>query len=134
MDDKKIGAITEKILSAWNRQDVDEVLACYTEDCIYRDPNTQSAIKGHEKFGRYLRKLFDQWEMHWSTREYFQFSEEKGCAFLWHATLTPVSGGETFEIDGMDLAIIRGEKLYRNEVYFDRMALLTKKITPTEVI
>jgi ketosteroid isomerase-like protein len=26
------------VLGAWNSQDVDRVLACYTEDCIYRDP------------------------------------------------------------------------------------------------
>ena len=31
--------------------------------------------------------------------------------------------GKTAEIDGMDLVMLRGEKLSRNEVYFDRMAL-----------
>jgi hypothetical protein len=28
-------------------------------------------------------------------------------------------------IDGIDLAILRGDKLSRNEVYFDRMSLFT---------
>jgi ketosteroid isomerase-like protein len=26
------------VLSAWNEQDVDRVVACYTEDCVYHDP------------------------------------------------------------------------------------------------
>ena len=46
-----------------------------------------------------------------------------GGAFLWHATLAPASGGERSEIDGMDHAIVKGDKLYRNEVYVDRISL-----------
>ncbi len=33
-------------------------------------------------------------------------------------------GGKTAEISGMDLVLLRGERLSRNEVYFDRMALV----------
>jgi len=115
--------LAERVLSAWNDQDVEIVLSCYTEDCIYQDPNTRGPVKGHEAFGRYLGKLFEQWKMHWSLREFFLFGEENGGAFLWKAELTPVSGGKTFQINGMDLVMLRGGRLCRNEVYFDRMAL-----------
>lgn len=123
--DKREQAIqlAERVLSAWNDQDVESVLSCYTEDCIYQDPNTQGPVKGREAFGKYLSKLFQQWKMHWSLREFFLFADESGGAFLWHAELTPASGGKTFEIDGMDLVVLRGERLSRNEVYFDRMTL-----------
>lgn len=123
--DKREQAIqlAERVLSAWNNQDVESVLSCYTEDCIYQDPNTQGPVKGREAFGKYLSKLFQQWKMHWSLREFFLFADESGGAFLWHAELTPASGGKTFEIDGMDLVVLRGERLSRNEVYFDRMTL-----------
>lgn len=123
--DKREQAIqlAERVLSAWNNQDVESVLSCYTEDCIYQDPNTQGPVKGRESFGKYLSKLFQQWKMHWSLREFFLFADESGGAFLWHAELTPASGGKTFEIDGMDLVVLRGERLSRNEVYFDRMTL-----------
>jgi hypothetical protein len=73
---------------------------------------------------RYLSRLFEQWRMHWSLREFFPFADEEGGAFLWHAELTPASGGKTTEIDGMDLAVVRGQRLCRNEVYLDRTALL----------
>jgi ketosteroid isomerase-like protein len=123
MDEKQLMKMTEMTLEAWNNQDVDAVTARYTEDSIYRDPNTGGAIKGRDAFGRYLAKLFEQWKMTWSMREAFLLEGGEGCAFLWHATLTPASGGETFEIDGMDLVIVKGDRLHRNEVYFDRMSL-----------
>jgi hypothetical protein len=65
--------------------------------------------------------------MTWSMREAFMFEKDEGCAFLWHAMLTPVSGGETFAVDGIDLVIVKGDKLHRNEVYFDRMSLVAEK-------
>lgn len=113
----------DKFLSAWNSQDVERVLACYTEDCLYLDPNTGGPVQGHGALRRYLTKLFQEWKMHWLLREFFLFGDENGGAFLWHAQLTPSAGGDRFEIDGMDLIIMRNNRMCRNEVYFDRMAL-----------
>ena len=116
--------LSQRVLSAWNVQDVDEVLSCYTEDCVYLDPNTRGPVLGHEALRRYLGKLFERWKMHWSLREFFPFADGSGGgAFLWHAQLTPAAGGKTAEIDGMDLVVLRGELLARNEVYFDRVGL-----------
>jgi ketosteroid isomerase-like protein len=115
--------LSEAILAAWNEQDVEKVVACYTEDCSYLDPNTRGPVVGREALRRYLTKLFGRWRMHWSRREAFLLSDGGGTAFLWHAELTPAGGGRTAEIDGMDLALVRDGKLYRNEVYFDRAAL-----------
>jgi len=118
--------LAEKSLSAWNSQEVDAVLTCYTEDCSYLDPNTQGPVQGHVSFRKYLTRLFQQWQMHWSLREFFPFEDETGGAFLWHAKLTPASGGKTIEVNGMDLIMLRGDRICRNEVYFDRMAVLSE--------
>jgi ketosteroid isomerase-like protein len=123
MDADEVRKLAEAVLSAWNRQDVEGVVSCYTEDCVYLDPNTRGPVVGREAFRRYLSRLFQRWKMNWSLREFFQFADGEGGAFLWHAQLTPASGGNTAEIDGMDLVLLRGEKLSRNEVYFDRAAL-----------
>jgi ketosteroid isomerase-like protein len=125
MDREEAMTLIESILSAWNSQDVDKVVSCYTRDCVYRDPNTRGAVEGQEALRRYLTRLFERWKMHWSLREFFPFADGSGGAFLWHAQLTPASGGKTAEIDGMDLAVVREGKLSRNEVYFDRMALFS---------
>jgi len=115
--------LSDAILSAWNEQDVETVLSCYTEDCVYLDPNTRGPVVGREALRRYLTKLFARWRMTWSRREVFLLADGDGTAFLWHAKLTPAAGGKTAEVDGMDLALVRDGRLSRNEVYFDRMAL-----------
>jgi uncharacterized protein (TIGR02246 family) len=117
--------LSETVLSGWNQQDVERVVSCYTEDCVYLDPNTRGPVIGRDALRRYLTKLFHQWTMHWSLKEFRSFGEEDGGAFLWHATLTPASGGKTVDIDGMDLVLLDGDRLKRNEVYFDRMALFS---------
>lgn len=123
MDVEEAKGLAESFLSAWNKQDVAEVISCYTEDCAYLDPNTRGPVVGHEALRRYLTRLFERWKMTWSLREFFPFADGSGGAFLWHAQLTPAAGGKTAEIDGMDLVVLRGGRMCRNEVYFDRMAL-----------
>jgi ketosteroid isomerase-like protein len=115
--------IARQVLEAWNTRDVERVVACYTPDLVYRDPNTRGAVRGADAFRRYLRKLFAAWRMHWSAREVFPLAATSGAAVLWRATLTPAAGGATVEVDGMDLVVLDGERLQRNEVYFDRAAL-----------
>jgi ketosteroid isomerase-like protein len=127
MDQQEGVKLGEMILAAWTSQDVDRVLSCYTEDCVYQDPNTRGPVVGHDALRRYLERLFQGWSMRWSLREFFPFAEEEGGALLWHAELTPTSGGKTTAIDGMDLAVVRGQKLCRNEVYFDRAALFSSR-------
>ena len=127
MDVREATKLVELALSAWNSQDVDKVLSRYAEDCVYQDPNTRGSIVGHEAFRRYLSRLFEQWKMHWSLREFFLFADGSGGAFLWRAELSPAAGGETKEVQGMDLVLLRGERMCRNEVYFDRMALLPSR-------
>jgi ketosteroid isomerase-like protein len=116
--------IARQVLDAWNAHDVERVVACYTPDLVYRDPGTRGEVRGADAFRRYLIKLFASWRMHWSAREIFPLAETGGTAVLWRATLAPVGGDSTVELEGMDLAILEGERLKRNEVYFDRAALL----------
>jgi ketosteroid isomerase-like protein len=128
MDRDEVLALSEKFLAAWNEQDVEKTVNCYTEDCLYLDPNTRGHVEGRDALRRYLTRLFQKWTMHWTLREFHSFGGEKGGAFLWHASLTPVAGGPTAEIDGMDLVQLEGGRLKRNEVYFDRMSLFTARV------
>jgi len=117
--------LIETVLAAWNSQDVEQVVGCYTPDCQYRDPNTRGVVVGRDALRRYLTKLFLNWKMTWTLREYFQFGQTDGGAFLWKATLAPASGGPAKNVEGMDLVVLRDGKLARNEVYFDRAALFS---------
>lgn len=108
---------------AWNRQDVEAVLDRYTEDVAYRDPNTNGTVEGRGALRRYLTALFSRWTMHWEWREYYLFAAEDGAAVLWRARLAPANGDRAVEVDGMDLILMDGDKVRRNEVRFDRAVL-----------
>lgn len=124
MNKEHLEGLINEFLDAWNSQDVERVLACYTEDVLYRDPNTRGYIQGRDNLRTYLVKLFDSWQMTWANREYFPLAEGDGASFLWHATFRRPGGAAIVEADGMDLAVLRGDLLARNEVYFDRTVIL----------
>ena len=123
MKQEQLDRLTVRFLDAWTSQDVSRVLDCYTDDVRYRDPNTRGAVEGREALGRYLTKLFASWQMTWARREVFPLAGEEGVAFLWRATFRRPGGEQIVTADGMDLALLRGEQLARNDVYFDRAVL-----------
>ena len=123
MNPPQLERLITRFLDAWNAQNVERVLDCYTEDVRYRDPNTRGEVVGRDSLRRYLTKLFAPWRMTWACREVFGLQGDGGAAFLWHATFRRADGNQVVEADGMDLAILRGEQLARNQVYFDRALL-----------
>ena len=123
MDQQRAIELAEQLLESWNTQEVERVADCYTDDVRYRDPNTRGFIEGSDALRRYLTKLFDTWQMHWALREAYPFRDGEGAAVLWRATLRPRGGDSEVQIDGMDLALVEGDRLSRNDVYFDRAAL-----------
>lgn len=123
MDERKMQELTDEFLAAWNEQNVERVLACYTEDVAYRDPNTRGAVAGRDALRRYLTKLFAGWRMHWARREAHLLAGGGGVAFLWHASFERPSGGPRVEVDEMDMVEVRDGRISRNEVYFDRAVL-----------
>ena len=123
MNEAQMYQLAEEFLDAWNSQDVESVVSIYTDDVIYVDPNTRGPVKGADALRRYLKKLLGGWKMHWSLREAFLFEGGDCCAVLWHATFQLPDGGATVEADGMDLVIVRDDRVARNEVYFDHAIL-----------
>lgn len=123
MDQQKVEQVAETFLSAWNSQIVERVLGCYTADASYLDPNTNGYVEGADALSHYLTKLFAEWQMTWKLREAFPFIGENGAAVLWTASLRRTNSDDSVEIDGMDLVLMDGELIARNEVYFDRVAI-----------
>lgn len=105
------------------RRDEYDGVRLYTDDARYHDPNTRGEVTGRDALRRYLARLFGAWTMTWSAREVFDLADEEGVAFRWRATFRRAGEDAVIEIDGMDLAVLRGNRVARNEVYFDRTAL-----------
>ena len=123
MNREVLEMLATDFLAAWNSHDVERVLDCYTDDVRYRDPNTRGEIRGRAALRRYLTRLFADWRMHWRTREVFDLGGTDGAALLWRATLRRVGNDQAVDVEGMDLAVLRGTQVARNEVYFDRAVL-----------
>lgn len=117
--------LAARVLDAWNSHDVERVLACYTEDLRYRDPNTRGEVVGRAAMRQYLTRLFGTWRMHWSARDIMPLGDRTGFTVLWSATLQKTSGGQSVEVDGMDLVVLAGDRISYNEVRFDRTPLLS---------
>ena len=124
MTNAELDALADRFLDAWTSQDVERVLACYTDDLVYRDPNTRGEVLGADGMRRYLTKLFSVWEMTWTRREAHALAGECGAVLLWHATFRKPGGDITVETDGMDFVVLDGDRARRNEVYFDRAVLV----------
>jgi ketosteroid isomerase-like protein len=75
MDQGRMYELAEGLLDAWNSQNVDRVVARYTEDVSYVDPNTSRVVKGAEALRKYLGKLFSSWKMTWELKEVYLFED-----------------------------------------------------------
>lgn len=119
----EIERFAREFLDAWNSHDVERVIATYTEELTYVDPNTRGPVKGRAAMRSYLTRLFGAWRMHWTLRDGHPLSDCDGAAVLWHASFRRIDGEKSVEIDGMDLVVLEQGRIQRNEVYFDRAAL-----------
>ena len=123
MDESRIQKHAERFIGAWNSHDPELVASIYTDDVIYVDPSTRGAVEGGDALRRYLKKLLGKWKMQWSLREAYPLEGKEGYAALWRASLQYEGRGSVVEVNGMDLILMRGELVERNEVYFDRSVL-----------
>lgn len=122
-DMNRLEEIADRVLGTWNSQDVEAVVACYTPAATYLDPNTRGPVVGHDALRAYLTKLFARWTMHWEAGEIFPLEGTDGVAIRWVGTLAPAGEDRSVEIAGLDLVLLDGDLLARNEVYFDRSPL-----------
>ena len=120
MDRAAVVEHADRFLAAWNSQEIERVIACYSPDLVYRDPNTTSPVNGAQDMRRYLARLFDVWEMEWFLREAHPLAGIEGAAVLWRAELRHRGSGRSFTAEGMDLVLMGDGRIVRNDVYFDR--------------
>jgi hypothetical protein len=105
----------------WTGNRPEALAACYADDVFYRDPATPEGLHGRPALLVYLRKLLARnpdWV--WTMEEIYP--TDGGFCVRWLAHI-PV-GAERVVEKGMDLVCVENGLITRNEVYFDRTALL----------
>jgi ketosteroid isomerase-like protein len=123
-DVNRLNRLADHMMSTWTGQDVEQVLDCYTDDLIYVDPNTRGPVVGRDAMRAYLTKLFSRWTMTWHAGEIFPLEGTDGVTIAWDATLATPGSDRSVVISGLDLVILDGDRVKRNEVFFDRSALV----------
>ncbi len=108
-------------LSAWTGNDPDKLLEFYADDALYVDPVNQDGLKGKDAIREYFVKLLDMYR-DWEWRPIEIFPIENGMVVKWECDI-PV-GSRVLHETGVDIVELRGDKITRNEVYFDRTRLV----------
>jgi ketosteroid isomerase-like protein len=121
MKDDINSLVEQQVIAVWNTQNAEKVVAAYTEDLIYKDPNVETEIKGRRDMYRYMSNLYAMWDLHLTLKSVHPLQNVKGAAVLWEGTFK--RGGKVGQISGMELVIFDGDLVKHNEVFFDRMAL-----------
>lgn len=108
-------------LPLWTGNQPEQLIEVYDEDIFYRDPAKPDGVYGKSNLLRYFRKLlavYPDWV--WKVKDVYPI--EGGFTLTWTAAIP--AGGTIILEQGMDLVLIEGGKIVRNEVYFDKSALL----------
>jgi hypothetical protein len=108
-------------LPAWTGNNPEGLADFYTDDAIYLDGGVPDGVQGRDALLAYFHTLLGHnpdWV--WTQREAVPMAG--GFVNLWHAVI-PVGVG-VVECDGVCLVFMRGDRICRNEVYFDRAPLL----------
>lgn len=117
----------ERWLPAWTGNDPERLASFYSEDAFYLDPVVPQGISGKPALLTYFRKLLSR-NPEWVWTQIEGIPLAGGFLNKWRAAI-PV-GAKTLEIIGVCFVQLDHEgRIRRNEVYFDRSALLAEIAT-----
>ncbi|WP_234195591.1 nuclear transport factor 2 family protein [Pseudacidovorax sp. NFM-22] len=123
LSDQEIFDATRRCIDMWNTLDLEATLDTYTDDVIYCDPKTGKRIIGKDNLRRYLRKFFERWDMQFVVTEEYRLEGQDGQAVLWDCTIRRREGGPSRRVRGMDICMVRGGQLCRDEAYMETSVL-----------
>jgi hypothetical protein len=111
-------------LPAWTGNEPERLADFYSDDAFYLDPGIPEGIKGKTELLRYFKKLLAQ-NPKWVWTQIEGIPLDGGFLNKWHASI-PV-GANIVECVGVCFVQFDGQgKICRNEVYFDRSALIAE--------
>lgn len=117
-------AFCDAWLASWTGNQPEKLLSFYAEDAYYSDPAKREGLRGHEQIAPYFKKLL-AFNPAWTWRALEIIPNSSGFTLKWEATI-PAQGQDITET-GLDIVEIKEGKITRNEVYFDRSALLKSR-------
>ena len=120
MTDSETREFCRRWLAAWTGNQPEKLREFYTEDAYYRDPARPAGLQGPELLS-YFRKLLAR-NPDWTWEAVETWPTPKGFCLKWKARIPAGTG--VVEETGLDIVEMRDGRISRNEVYFDRAALI----------
>lgn len=121
LDEEHARAFAAKWLPAWSGNRPYDLIAFYTDDAYYSDPGVPAGLRGRDALLEYFIRLL-AYNPNWQWTHRGSVPIRDGFLNEWHASM-PV-GERSVEVDGVCTVQLRGDRIYRNQVYFDRAPLL----------
>lgn len=102
--------------AGWNTQDLDAVMASYTDDIVFQNHTAgEPPVAGTAAVREHIGAIFERWpDMRFSSRRLYV--SDGFCVSEWTARATTPSG-RRIEWDGVDVMPIRDGRIARKDVY-----------------
>lgn len=105
-------------LKAWSDKDVQRLVAFYTPDAVYRDPQTVDGLEGREALGAYLTELFASMPKAIYTPDE-TWPIAGGFCGRWYCAIGET--GAEGRLRGFDLVLLEDGLIKLNEVYVHQL-------------
>jgi hypothetical protein len=107
-------------LASWTGNRPAQLLEFYAADAYYQDPARPQGLTGHAQLKPYFERLLAA-NPNWVWEAVEIFPTPRGCCLKWKATIP--HAGDHCVLFGLDIVELDGQRITRNEVYFDPSAL-----------
>jgi uncharacterized protein (TIGR02246 family) len=115
MQREDIHRLIERHDEAWNAQDLDAIMACYSPDIVFTNYNAGESASGAVAVREHLAGIFAGWpDLRFRARRLYVSGEF--AVSEWTATATH-SDGRRLEWDGIDVFPLAGGLITRKDVY-----------------
>jgi ketosteroid isomerase-like protein len=114
--------IVRALTGKWDRGDVEEVLAGYTDDVDYFEVGGRRC-RGRNELRRYLERYFATWDNRWHITRIHRLADTPGVVAFWDIEARKRGADRADTVSGMDLLMLRGELVELDWAYFDSAQL-----------